>query len=288
MSSTRWTGWGKAYLHWLRFVGGTLGCFYVLMTLSLVLHEVLGHGLAAWWCGADWVSVKVAPAFYGSASHGPLAAPELDVVVRYAGIGLNAILGGAAWLALRGRPLALDPTRLSAFWFATTQSGHALAYTLQGLLFRQGDGRDLSEDLGLPGSLLLGIALGLLLLLLFRWALTTLTRFVQDHYQTTNVSDFRRAFLLSFTLPIAVVILLAPGLPGRSPLTRLGFEGSILVLLILGSGWLTRRLPSAPTDDCPNGPISGRAACGWFAAAVGAFLLTTHWLSAGVTLFGIQ
>ncbi len=110
----------------LGFAMGTTGCFYFFMTLSLVCHEVLGHGLVAILCGGRFQSFSVSPGFSGLASV-PEVPGDFQWIVTYGGILLNAAVGLSAWLA------AFFATKLTAlnfaiFWIAATQSGHALGY----------------------------------------------------------------------------------------------------------------------------------------------------------------
>lgn len=249
------------------------------MTGSVFIHEVLGHGLAFALRGSRHLEFVVGPGFAGWAL-GPVGGGEIFTLL--AGIVVNAVTGFAALAILRFRRPCLTPTGLPVFWLATTESGHALGYTMQGLLFRQGDAAILQQTLGHAGAGFLAVALAGLLSALAYWALSVVADFVRDHYVPASLSSFRRAFLMSFTIPMALIVLLAPGLPARESWTVLAFDAGILVVLGAASIWTVRRMP--PDAERKGHPISWRVSLAWAVGALSTFGITSLWLSQGVTV----
>jgi len=121
-----------------------------------------------------------------------------------------------------------------------------------------------------------------LYLLLSRWALSTVAGFVRDHFQPSSPAAFRWAFLLGFTLPMALVVLLAPGFPERDLRTILIFDGGVLAILLGISLWTVRRLPQE--EERKGRPITGGTALAWTAGAVATFAICSLWLTRGVTV----
>lgn len=269
-------------LSWIRFILALAGSFYICMTGSLVLHEVLGHGLASVLCGSRGMTFVVDPGFAGWAVGTDPPSPSHIWIITYAGIAVNVLVGVAALLALRCRRLRLTPASLALFWVATTELGHAIGYTLMGLLFRQGDAARLPELLGPAGrdasiALLTG-----LFLLLARWALSTAAGFVRDHFRSAGLRAFRTHFLLGFTLPMAAVVVGSPGLPGRPFWTIVAFDACVLAVALVVTVWSVRRLP--PATEPEGVPVGGWGSVAWTVGAGGTFAAAQFWLSRGVTL----
>jgi hypothetical protein len=253
------------------------------MTLSLVIHEIFGHGLAAILCGSRGMTFCVDSGFAGWAVG--TEAPSLvhAGVIRYAGIAVNLLVGGAALGVLRLRPPRLSLSGLALFWLGTTELGHALGYTLQGLMFHQGDAEFLPSILGPGGRILLSVGLAGLFVLLGSWALSGAAGFIRDHFQSTSLPAFRAHFFLGFTLPMAAMILWAPGLPHRETWTVVAFDVCVLLVLLLITFWSVRRMPG---DAGLRGlPIAGWSGLAWMSGAVALFAVTRLWLSHGVTVF---
>lgn len=266
-------------LTWLRFILGLAGAFYVFMTFSLFVHEVLGHGVAWTVFGARRLVVSVGPGFAGyvRGDHSPAPFPRL--VITFAGIGANTVAGLLALLATRWRKPTLTPAGLALFWVATTQLGQALGYTLMGLIFNQGDAENL--DLG-RGRFFVVAVIFVGFLALARWSCSTIARFIREHFESHDLPAFRRTFIAGFTIPFGAIVLAAPGLPGRSWATVLGFDAGILVVLLVGTFLLARRLPQ---ESDPKGhPITWGEAAAWSAAALATFLVTSFWFDAGITV----
>jgi hypothetical protein len=274
---------GIGVVSWTQFVLSLSGSFYVLMTGSLVLHEVFGHGLMSLLCGSRGITFAVTPGFAGWAAGTDPADPAKAWVIRYAGIAVNMTLGLLVLGVLRLRPPRLSPAGLALFWLGTTELGHALGYTLQGLVFRQGDAASLPEVLGPVGRIVAILVVSGLFVVFALWALSGAAGFVRDHFLSPSPAAFRRDFILAFTLPMASVILWAPGLPRREFWTVAAFDVAVLVVLVLVTAWSVRRLPT-PRDP-PGTPISGGWATGWALLAIAAFGATHFWLSRGVTFY---
>ncbi len=266
---------------WARFTGAVSACFYVMMTLSLAVHEILGHVLAGVACGGTRIAFAIGPGFSGwgtaRGDHGQAAA----TFIQYAGIAANAVVAVAAFGALRFRRPHLSPGGLALFWLAITEAGHAAGYTLQGLLFRQGDARDLPSLLGPVARVGAVAVLAVLFLALAHWALQVLSRFVQEHYGAGDRAALRAAFLSSVTLPLGLIVAVAPGLPGRPLWTRVVFDGAVFAVLVLGSLWCTRQV-NRRADPSGARALSSLAAGAWMISALVTFLFTSVWLSEGV------
>jgi hypothetical protein len=253
-----------------------------MMTASIVVHEVLGHGLAYVLSGSEGIRFAINPGFSGWASGIGSGYSSGAWIVRFGGILANAGTGLCALALLRFRRPTLRPSELVIFWLIATELGHALGYALQGLLFRQGDAGVLPSQLGPIGTV---VAVGVLILVflgLARWALGAMTGFVLDHYEPATVGAFRRAFLSSFTLPMTVIIVVAPGLPHRAAWTIIAFDAGITLVLVLGSLWITRGLP--PAVEPKGSPLSWRHFLSWALGALALLAITALWLSKGVTL----
>ncbi len=219
----------------ISFISVVAGSFYVLMTVSLVLHEMGGHLLAGALCGARSFSFAVTPGFAGWAQSDYIRSSSADFFVQYAGIGINAVVGLSAFAILGFRRPHLTPLSVVLFWLAVTESGHAMGYSLQGLLFGQGDAGTLPNALHPIVRVLTSGVLIAVFLLLAAWALRTIVGFVKSHFRPNNLKDLRRAHFLAFVLPLTILILIAPGLPGRALWTQLVFDGAVVAVLIVAS-----------------------------------------------------
>ncbi len=279
MDEPRAPGRLDGLLTWLRFALAVAGAFYVLMTLSLVVHELLGHGGAQVAAGARRLEISVSPGFAGWARGFHQPTPGWRTVITWAGIGANALVGlGALLVCLRRRP-GLTPGGLSLYWVATTELGQALGYVLMGLAFDQGDAEDL--PLGTAARLVVGGLVLALFLAFARWSLGTMVGFVVAHFRPADRAALRRTFFLGFGLPLCALVVLAPGLPGRPLWTVVAFDAAVIAVLVAGTFWLSRRMPEGE----PAGrPIPWAEAAAWTAAAVATFAITTFWLDAGVVL----
>ena len=265
----------------ISFVTTVAGSFYVLMALSLLIHEVGGHLLAGALCGARNFSFSVTPGFSGWASSDYIRSDAAVRFVQYAGIGINAIVGFSALAFLRFRRPCLSNRRLIAFWIAVTESGHAIGYLLQGVLFGQGDGSELKRVLPSSARVLIVVCLVVLFLLVAAWALRTIAGFVRDHFRSTNKSQLLREHLVAFALPMAILILVAPGLPGRPFWTRVAFDGAIVLVLLLGSVWAVNVVAKVPLES-DGSSISTASGVFWAVAAIALALLTGLSLAQGV------
>jgi len=165
---------------WLRFALANLGCFYAAQILSLVVHEGLGHGGAMLLAGAPSVTISVHPGLFGYAYAGEGYDQAFEPLVHYGGIAANLLAGLSALALLRFRRPALTALAFPLFWLAATETGHALAYSLQGLLLGQGDAARARASIGAPRAWLLGALVALPFLALVWWALGTLVRFARD------------------------------------------------------------------------------------------------------------
>jgi len=253
-----------------------------MMTGSLVLHEIVGHGLAAVLCGASGMTFAVSPGFAGWAVGTEPPVPEDVGLITWAGIAVNLTVGLVVLGMLRLRSPRLTPAGLVLFWTATTELGHAIGYTLQGLIFQQGDAEDLASMLGPMGRLVAIGALGALFVVLARWALRGVAGFIWDHFRSSTPGAFRRDFVLGFTLPMTALVMWAPGLPQRKIWTILAFNFVVLGVLFGLTAWCVRRAP--PEREQPGVPITGRWALGWTLAALATFAAAHFWLSKGVTV----
>ena len=226
------------------------------------------------------MTVAVSSGFAGWAT-GTDPVPGGHTLIRYAGIAVNFTVGAVVLAMLRLRPPRLTPGGLLLFWMGTTELGHGLGYMLQGLVFEQGDAATLPGALGPIGRLAAILILVVLFLVLARWALAGAAGFIRDHFRPATLGAFRRDFVLGFTLPMAALVLWAPGLPGRSLWTIIAFDAGVMAMVLLVTAGIVRR---QPPDRNPVGvPITGRWAFTWTAAAVATFLVTHFWLSRGVT-----
>lgn len=252
------------------------------MTASLVLHEILGHGLMSVLCGAPGMTFSVSPGFAGWAVGTEPPRPGDVGLITWAGIAVNLAVGLLVLGLLRLRSPRLTPTGLVLFWAATTELGHALGYTLQGLVFQQGDAEHLPAILGPAGRIAAMVVLGALFLVLARWALRSASGFVRDHFRSPTPAAFRRDFVLGFTLPMTALIMWAPGLPRREAWTILAFDLAVLVVLFGVTAWCVRDMP--PERERPGVPVTGRWALGWAVAALATFTAAHFWLSKGVTV----
>ncbi len=275
----------RQVLDWVIFVLALSGSFYVLMTISLVMHEIFGHGLAAILCGARGMTFSVNTGFAGWAMGTEPPSPQHVWIITYAGITVNLLIGLGALGLLRLRRPRLSWSGLILYWLGTTELGHALGYTLQGLLFHQGDADRLPLILGPSGRFLATASLSGLFLLLACWALSGAAGFIRDHFQSRSLPEFRAHFFAGFTLPMAAIILWAPGLPRRDPWTVVAFDLCVLTVLFLVTAWSVRRMPR---ESEPRGvPIGGWAAAAWTTGAMATFAVAHLWLSQGIT-FRIQ
>jgi hypothetical protein len=211
-----------------------------------------------------------------------MPSPGGELFIRYAGLGVNTVVGLLALVFYRRRHAGLTPFGLLSFWVATTQLGHALGYTLQGLLFFHGDAGGLPLLIGRVWRVVAVVVLLALFLLLARWSLSTAAGFVRDHFQPTSLVEFRGAFLLGFTLPMALLVLLAPGFPERDLASILIFDGGVLAVLTGVSLWTVRRLPAE--TERKGRPLAGWEALAWTAGALATFALCSVWLTRGVTV----
>jgi hypothetical protein len=202
--------------------------------------------------------------------------------ICYAGLGVNTGVGLVALVFQWRRRRGLTPFGLVLFWVATTQLGHVLGYTLQGLLFFHGDAGGLPLLIGRVWKVVAVMVLLALFLLLARWSLSMAAGFVRDHFEPATLGEFRGAYLLGFTLPMALLVLLAPGFPERDLASILIFDGGVLLVLTGVSLWTVRRLPAASERE--GRPIRGWEALAWTAAALATFALCSLWLTRGVTV----
>ncbi len=267
-------------LRWLRFALGLAGSFYVLMTLSLFVHEALGHGVAWAVFGAKKIVLSVGPGFAGyvkaTRDHEP--EPLARWIIIFAGIGANAIVGSGALVVSRWRKPALTPAGLALFWIVTTELGQALGYTLMGLVFNQGDAENL--PIGWARWPLAAVVLAGFLAMA-SWSLNTIARFVCEHFEPADLAALRKTFILGFGVPLGAIVILAPGYPGRELWTIVAFDAAVLAVLVAGTFWMVRRMPEV---ERKGHPITWLEAAAWTASAVVTFLVTWRWLDAGVTL----
>lgn len=272
-----------AFQTWIYFILGLSGAFYVLMTGSLVVHEILGHGLTSVLFGAPGMTFSVSTGFAGWAVGTEPPQPGAVGFITWAGIAVNLAIGLAVLGLLRLRSPRLSPAGLVLYWAGTTELGHALGYTLQGLVFQQGDAEYLPATLGTVGRVTATVVLGVLFLLLARWALKGAAGFIRDHFRSSTPAAFRRDFVLGFTLPMAALVMWAPGLPRREAWTILAFDLAVLVVLFGVTAWCVREMP--PHREHRGLPITARWALGWSVAAVATFTAAHFWLSKGVTVY---
>ncbi len=265
----------------ISFATAVIGSFYVLMTLSLLIHEVGGHLLAGALCGARTFSFSVTPGFGGWAISDYIRSESADRFVVYAGIGINAIVGLCALAFLRLRRPGLSNLGLVAFWVAVTQSGHAIGYLLQGVLFGYGDGGALARAPRASVRYLIIACLIALFLLLAAWALCTIAAFVRGHFRSTTKMQLLRDHLVAFAFPVAILILVVPGMRDQPFGAQLAFNGAVMVVLLLGSALAVQVV--AKTEPQPQAmPISGAVGAVWTAAAITVALFTELWLASGV------
>lgn len=264
----------------ISFIGGVAGSFYVLTTLSLLVHEVCGHLLAGALCGARSFSFAVTPGFAGWADSDYVRSAASIQFVQYAGIGVNALVGLVVFASLRFRRPPLGSLSLLLFWLAVTESGHAIGYSLQGLLFAQGDAAALASV-----HPFLRVSAGLVLIALFlilaSWALCAIVGFVRTHFQLSDAKGLRIALFSAFVLPFAILILGMPGLPGRSLSTRLAFNAFIIAVLIFAS-LLATAIVSRERATSSGKPIAVPLAAAWTAIAILVALGVTFFLNSGV------
>jgi hypothetical protein len=253
------------------------------MTASLFLHEVLGHGLMSMVCGSRGLTFAVTSGFAGWARGTEPPDPGKAWMITYAGIGVNLALGLLVLGLLRMRPPRLTRAGLPLFWLGTTELGHALGYTLQGLIFRQGDAAALPEALGPAGRSVAILLVGGSFLALALWTLAGAAEFIRDHFRSQSLAAFRGDFVLGFTLPMASLILWAPGLPNREFWTVAAFDAAVVLILVVVTAWSVRRLP--PGRDPAGVPISAASATGWVISAFVTFAGTHFWSSRGVTFY---
>lgn len=263
----------------IRFTLGFAGAFYVLMTTSLAIHEVFGHGLAWALVGARRIEVSIGPGFAGWARGDHVPGPAATWFITLAGIGVNGLVGLAALGAFRWRRPGLTPGGLALFWVATTELGQAVGYTLQGLVFDQGDAAHI--PLG-RGRFVAVAVLGVAFLALARWSVSRIAIFIRDHFEAADLASFRRAFVRSFSLPFAVIIVAAPGVPDRSWATILAFDAGVLAVLVGTTLVFARRLP--PESERHGHPITCGEAASWVAAAAAVFALTYLRLERGFVI----
>jgi hypothetical protein len=269
----------RPLLVWLRFALAVAGAFYVLMTLSLVVHEVLGHGGPQVAAGARRLELSVSPGFAGWARGYHQPTPGWRTVIVWGGIGANALVGAAALGVCLWRRPALTPGGLALYWVATTELGQALGYLLMGLAFDQGDAEDL--PLGTGARLVVGGLVFAVFLAFARWSLRTMVGFVVTHFRPADLPALRRTFFLGFGLPLCALVVLAPGLPGRPLWTVVAFNAAVIAVLVAGTFWLSRRMPE---EETAGRPIPWAESAAWTAAAVATFALTYLWLDAGVVV----
>ncbi|MEZ0228798.1 MAG: hypothetical protein ACAI25_09250 [Planctomycetota bacterium] len=266
-------------LSWVRFSVGLAASFYVLMTFSLFVHEVLGHGVAWAVFGARRLVVSVGPGFAGyvRGDHDP--APLARQVIIFAGIGANTLVGLGALAVARWRRPSLTPLGLALFWVVTTELGQALGYTLMGIVFNQGD----AENLPLAWARWpLAAVVLVLFLAMANWSLNTIARFVCEHFQPPDLRALRRTFVLGFGLPLGAIVVLAPGYPGRELWTIVAFDAAILAVLAAGTFWMVRRMPAE--SEKRGHPITWGEASAWGAAALATFFVTWRWLDSGIVV----
>src|SRR5690348_10040036 len=78
---------------WAFFAPALVGSLYVLMTGSLFVHEVLGHGLAAVLDGSPGIAFRINPGFSGTGGGTRLPSPRGEWVIRFAGLAVNTLVG---------------------------------------------------------------------------------------------------------------------------------------------------------------------------------------------------
>ncbi len=257
----------SSFSRWARFALGMAGCFYVLMTASVLVHEVIGHGGVAVALGGRLESFSVTAGFAGWAETEDVPAGWRRDAVTWGGIAINAAVGVAALLAWRWRSAPrLGPLTLVHFWVVTTQLGQAIGYPLQGLLFGAGDARSLA-DLGAAPRGLVGAGLVGIFGIFAAWALRRIAAFAEEHFAPADARARRRLLLLGFALPIGTLVVAHPGLWQFTVAQKVIFRSGVLLVLVLGC-LLAARLTPAGADPSETRPISWPVAVGWAAGAI--------------------
>lgn len=108
--------------------------------LALVIHEVGGHAVPAWFLGAKSVDIRLSPLGGGFVSPAFAAppGPAGNAVFCLGGIALNLLTGAAAWIAAR-RLKTRGLAHIGLLFLGVGSVGGAIVYLSNGLYYGSGD-----------------------------------------------------------------------------------------------------------------------------------------------------
>jgi hypothetical protein len=240
-------------VRWASFAAATAGAFYLAMSLSVAIHEILGHGLMAVLVGGRFVQFTLLPGFGGYAWWDDV--PDgWGPVVLAAGIAVNLLVGGVV-LAFYRRPRRLSAGTAAAFLVGITNAGQGLGYTIQGAVMRAGDAAEISDEIGVPATVALVGVLALLLVGLGAFALAQVALWLEEALAPRSATERRWAFVAAVVAPLVLLTALRPH-PGVLP--RAGSTVFLALVFAATARWTTRpvrvdwppsRASRIPMDD---------------------------------------
>jgi hypothetical protein len=265
---------------WLAFAGSLVGAVYLLRWVLTVLHECVGHGLAAELVGGRFESFVVYPNLSGWASYAEVP-PTREWVVAWGGIALEGGLGLVGLWAYRRAPRPMSARALALFVLTAVGLGGALAYTLQGALSGRGDAAQLAQTLAPAPRVLLIVALVAGLLALLRWVVSNVLRWSEEQFAPADARQRAACYLLAVVVPLALTFALLPRNTVFPVWQQIAVTGTELLLLAGYGAFRARRAP--PDADVANpSRATVPMALGWLAAAAAALTISTVRLSTPV------
>ena len=265
---------------WFSFTGTLLGGFYFFMLLSVAIHELLGHGLAAVLCGGRFESFSVLPGLGGWARIADVAQGR-SWIVTAAGSTVQLLLGLSGLLVLEVRRRHLSAAVLAIWLFVVSNVGSALGYTAHGLIFLKGDAGELARDLTVSWRILASVLAAALAVCFLAWVLRRLTFYLEEHFAPEGRGRRMRAFLLCVALPLGAFLLAKPSVEVFGFWERTVALAAEFLLLVAGGLLFARKAPRGVdlTAARPPGPWHAAA---WLGVALAAGLATAFWLEGPV------
>jgi hypothetical protein len=202
--------------------------FFLAGLVSLVVHEVLGHGLAAVAVGGTFDTFVLSPSLSGYMTHSSVPARSAWIV-DWAGIAVQIAFGVLVWAIARRLPQFSGAAgalgMVAAFCVA-----QGLEYLVKGAVFGRGDAARLADDVGEAGRVV-GIVLSVaaLLWVLFR-AVERIRAWVEACFAPRGRAERLGAFLGAAVLPLVLLLLLLPRADLFPGWVRFAVTGGLLAL----------------------------------------------------------